>query len=157
MVPPCVKPFLLSADCIMNYASDVTGTFIHGNVHLKMLELLKVFKRFSFPLLKTYYVFLGNGEGHTPQLNMGWQVRTGHTQKEESICAGKSSSRAARVSQPITWASSATPAEVPSCAAHVRWNNHAGGRTGSERRALLSRFKMPPVPFTLWFSRAPPP
>lgn len=45
VVTPHIKPFLLSTDYIMNYASDVTGMFIHGNVHIKMLKLLKVFKR----------------------------------------------------------------------------------------------------------------
>ena len=100
MATPHVKPFLLSTDYIMNYASDVTGMFMHGNVHIKMLKLLKVFKRFSFPLLKTYYTFLDNAEGHTPQ-------------KEESICALNSSSCAAQVLQLISYASSAMPAEVP--------------------------------------------
>lgn len=112
LVTPHVKPFLLNTDYIMNYASDVTGIFIHGNVHIKMLKLLKVFKRFSFPLLKTYYAFLDNAEGHTPQLNMGCQVQTGQIQKEESICALNSSSCAAQVLQLISYSSSAMPAEV---------------------------------------------
>lgn len=52
-----MKPFLLSTDYIMNYASDVPGMFIHRNVHSKMLKLLKVFKGFLFPLPKTLIHF----------------------------------------------------------------------------------------------------
>lgn len=57
VVSPHVKSFSLSTDYIMNYASVVTGMFIHENVHIKMLKLLTNVKRFSFPLLKTYYFF----------------------------------------------------------------------------------------------------
>lgn len=37
------------------------------------------------------------------------------------------------------------------CAANSGWRNHAGGRTGFERWALLSQLQMLLVPFTLWF------
>lgn len=113
VVTPNMKPFLLSTDYIMNYASDVTGVFTHGNMHIKMLKLLKLLKRFSFPLLKTYYAFLDNAEGHTPHLNMGCQVQTGQIQKEESICALTSSSCTAQVLQLIGYTGSAMLAEVP--------------------------------------------
>lgn len=53
------NPFCLSTDYTMNYASDVPGMFIQGNVHSKMLKLLKVFKGFLFPLLQTLIYFSG--------------------------------------------------------------------------------------------------
>lgn len=58
---------------------------------------------------------------------MGCQVQTGQIQKEESICALKSSSCAAQVLQLISYANSAMPAEVPQLRAYISWNNYADG------------------------------
>lgn len=91
----------------MNYASDLTAMFIHEIVQIKMLKLLKVFKRLWFPLLKNDCTLLANAGGHTPQFNRGCQVQNGPIHKEESICALNNSSCPAQALQLLSCASSA--------------------------------------------------
>jgi len=38
VVSPHVKSFALSTDCVMNYASVGTATFIHRDMHIKVLN-----------------------------------------------------------------------------------------------------------------------
>lgn len=43
----------------MNYASDATGMFIYGNVHIKMLKLFKVFKEILISFTQDLLRFSG--------------------------------------------------------------------------------------------------
>lgn len=110
VVSPHVKSYALSTDCVMNFSSVVTATFIHGNTHKKLLKLLEVFKRCSLPLLRAY-TSLHNAERHTT-VNVGHQVQTGHVQQEVSTCT-PSSSCAVQILQLISYPRSVMPAEVP--------------------------------------------
>lgn len=105
----------------MNYASDLPAMFIHEIVHIKMLKLLKVFKRLGFPLLKNDYTLLANAGGQTPQFNMGCQVQNGPIHKEESIRALNNSSCPVQVLQLLSCASSVCSKQrlEKSC----RWEN----------------------------------